>query len=164
MKLTPLDIHHKEFRRGLRGYSEEEVDVFLDEVADEFERLFKENVELREQIDQAQEKMNQYQNIEQTLQNTLLTAQRSAEEVQSNAKKEAELTLRDAELKAKEMMQQALEEKQQTQKALANLKQLEEEFRMKMRSLLDSYGRMLSEETTGIAQEMASRIETVPEV
>ena len=44
MKLTALDIHHKEFRHSLRGYSEEEVDGFLDQVADEFDRLFKENI------------------------------------------------------------------------------------------------------------------------
>ncbi|MCE5191758.1 MAG: DivIVA domain-containing protein, partial [Actinomycetia bacterium] len=42
MKLTPLDIHHKEFGRSLRGYNEAEVDEFLDQVADELERLFKE--------------------------------------------------------------------------------------------------------------------------
>ena len=30
MKLTPLDIRQKEFRRAMRGYSDEEVDVFLD--------------------------------------------------------------------------------------------------------------------------------------
>ena len=35
MKLTPLDIHHKEFRHSIRGYSEDEVDQFLDEVADD---------------------------------------------------------------------------------------------------------------------------------
>ena len=50
MKLTPLDIRHKDFKRGLRGYADSEVDEFLDEVADEFERLFKENIELSEQV------------------------------------------------------------------------------------------------------------------
>ena len=51
MKLTPLDIHHKEFRHSLRGYNEEEVDQFLDQVADEFERLFKENIDLSEKLE-----------------------------------------------------------------------------------------------------------------
>ena len=36
MKLTPLDIRHKEFKRAMRGYADVEVDEFLDEVADEF--------------------------------------------------------------------------------------------------------------------------------
>ncbi len=51
MKLTPLDIRHKDFKRGMRGYVDGEVDEFLDEIADEFERLFKENIELSERCD-----------------------------------------------------------------------------------------------------------------
>ena len=63
MRLTPLDIRHKEFRSSLRGYSEQEVDVFLDEVADEFERLFKENIDLSERLDNATERVRSYQDI-----------------------------------------------------------------------------------------------------
>jgi cell division initiation protein len=50
VKVTPLDIRRKEFKRSVRGYADEEVDLFLDEVADESERLFQENVELQERI------------------------------------------------------------------------------------------------------------------
>ena len=75
MKLTPLDIHHKEFRHSLRGYTEEEVDQFLDEVADEFERLFKENIDLSEKLEAANEKVRGYQEMERTLHNTMLAAQ-----------------------------------------------------------------------------------------
>ena len=32
MKLTAMDINNKEFKRGLRGYSVEEVDEFLDKL------------------------------------------------------------------------------------------------------------------------------------
>jgi cell division initiation protein len=145
MKLTPLDIHHKEFHRSIRGYNEEEVDVFLDEIADEFERLFKENISLGEQIEQLKEKMQQYQTIEATLQNTLFTAQKTAEELRSNAEKEAELMRRDAELKAKDMIQQALAEKNRIQQMLLRIKQSEEEFRSKFKSLLDNYTNNISE-------------------
>ena len=61
MKLTPLDIHHKEFRHSIRGYSEEEVDQFLDEVADEFERLFKENIDKSEKLETAEDQLREYQ-------------------------------------------------------------------------------------------------------
>ena len=93
MKLTPLDIRHKEFKRGMRGYVDGEVDEFLDEIADEFERLFKENIELSERGEALQEKIDQYRNLEETLQNTLVAAQRSAEELKANAQKEAQLML-----------------------------------------------------------------------
>ena len=111
MKLTPLDIHHKEFRRALRGYNEEEVDVFLDHVAEEFERVFKENIDSKEQVEKMQEKVKQYEGVEDTLQKALLTAQKAADEVQSNAQKESDLIIKDAELKAKEIIQHILTEK-----------------------------------------------------
>lgn len=138
MKLTPLDIHHKEFRRSIRGYNEEEVDAFLDDVAEEFERVFKENIDVKEQFDKLRDKLNQYENLEETLQKTLVTAQKSAEEVQVNARKEGELTVRDAELKAKEMIQQALQKKKQVDDQIAQLRQLEEDYRLQLRTLSES--------------------------
>ena len=71
MKLTPLDIRHKEFRRAMRGYSDEEVDVFLDEIADEFERLFQENIDAQERIQRLEEQLAQYEGLKETLQKTL---------------------------------------------------------------------------------------------
>ena len=50
MALTPMDIHNKEFARSFRGYDDEEVDRFLDEIIEEFERLYKENLELKERL------------------------------------------------------------------------------------------------------------------
>ena len=137
MKLTPLDIHHKEFRHAIRGYSEEEVDAFLDEVADEFERLFKENIDLSEKLEAANAKVREYQSMEVTLNNTLVAAQRSAEDITARANEEATTMLRDAEVKAKEVIHNALTEKQKVQGELVRIKQAEEDFRAKFRDLLE---------------------------
>ncbi len=145
MKLTPLDIHHKEFRLALRGYNQEEVDQFLDEVADEFERLFKENIDQAEKLDVANEKVRAYAEIEKTLHNTMLAAQTSAEEIKAKAVKESDALLRDAEIKAKELVQSALSEKQRTQSEFMRIKAAEDEFRMKFRSVLEDYMRNLHE-------------------
>jgi cell division initiation protein len=145
MKLTPLDIRHKEFKRGMRGYVDGEVDEFLDEVADEFERLFKENIDLSERGEGLQEKLDQYRNLEETLQNTLVAAQRSAEELKANAQKEAQLMLSEAELKAREMVNQSYADKQAVEKQIVVLKAAEEDFRFKFRSLLDAYAKQLTE-------------------
>ena len=37
--ITPMDIHNKTFSRGLRGYSQEEVDAFLEELSGDYERI-----------------------------------------------------------------------------------------------------------------------------
>lgn len=139
MDLTPLDIHHKEFHRAIRGYNEEEVDVFLDQAADQFEQLFNQNRDLKEQVEKMQEKVDQYAGIEQTLQRALLTAQQAADEVQSNAQRESELIIRDAELKSKEIIQNIVTQKQEVQADLAALKSAEKEFRSRFKGLLESY-------------------------
>jgi cell division initiation protein len=145
MKLTPLDIRHKEFKRGLRGYVDGEVDEFLDEVADEFERLFKENIELGEQVDSLEERVDQYRNLEETLQKTLVSAQKSAEELKVNAEKEAQLILREAEMKAREMVNDSYADKQGVEKAIVVLKGTEEEFRFKFKALLQGYMKQVDE-------------------
>ena len=112
MKLTPLDIRHKEFKRGMRGYADVEVDEFLDEVADEYERLFKENIDLQDRVEALEEKVAGYKRIEETLQKTLVNAQASAEEQKQNANKQAQLILQDAELKSRQMVNEAYSERQ----------------------------------------------------
>ena len=145
MKLTPLDIHHKEFGHSLRGYNEEQVDAFLDEVADEFERLFKENIDLSERLEVAGERVRTYQAMEATLQNTMVAATRSAEEIGNKARNEADMVVRDAELKAKEIIHNALQQKQKVANELIRIKQAEEEFRSRYRSLLESQMRSVTE-------------------
>ena len=145
MKLTPLDIHHKEFGHSIRGYHEGQVDEFLDEVADEFERLFKENIDLSEHIEVANERVRGYQAIEATLNNTLLQAQRSSEEIIAKAGNEADMMRHDAELKAKEIVHGALQKRQAVAGELIRIKQAEEEFRARYRSLLESQMRSVTE-------------------
>src|SRR5450756_1221772 len=84
MKLTPLDIRHKEFKRGMRGYADVQVDEFLDEVADEFEGVFKDNIDLGERVEALESQVLGYKRIEETLQKTLVSAQASADELKQN--------------------------------------------------------------------------------
>jgi cell division initiation protein len=155
MKLTPLDIRHKEFKRGMRGYADTEVDEFLDEVADEFERLFKENIDYGERVEALEEKIAHYRMIEETLQKTLLSAQQSAEELKQNSTKEGQLILRDAELKARQMVNESYADKQRVEKEMAALRNAEDEFRFRFRSLLEGYLKQLGDIDRG-AQERAS--------
>ncbi len=144
MKLTPLDIRHKEFRRAMRGYSDEEVDVFLDEVADEFERLFQENMELRERVEQLVEQVHEHELLKETLQKTLVSAQQQSDEMRANARKEAELIIKDAEIKGRDLLGESYVEKQRVQQSLTQLKQVEEDFKFKFRSLLEAHISLLS--------------------
>jgi cell division initiation protein len=146
MKLTPLDIRHKEFKRGMRGYADVEVDEFLDQIADEYERLFKENIDLQDRVEALEEKVAGYKRIEDTLQKTLINAQASAEEQKQNANKQSQLILQDAELKSRQMVNEAYSERQAIEQSMAKLKSAEEDFRFKFRQLLEGYMRLLQEQ------------------
>ncbi len=166
MKPTPLDIRHQEFRRAMRGYSEEQVDVFLDEVADEFERLVQDNIELRERIQFLKEQVAGYEKLKETLNNTLVSAQQQADSTRANAHKEAELILRDAELKARGIVSESSSEKQRVQQSLIQLRQVEEDFRFKFRSLLEAHISLLAEDEvseerrrfSGLAADVEQRL------
>jgi len=145
MKLTPLDVRHKEFKRGMRGYADGEVDEFLDEVADEFERVFKDNIDLGERVEALESQLLGYKRIEETLQKTLVSAQASADELKTISAKEAQLILHEAELKGRQLVNEAYSERQSIEQSLAKLKSAEQDFRFKFRQLLEGYLKQLEE-------------------
>ncbi len=159
MKITPLDIRRKEFKRSVRGYSDEEVDIFLDEIADEFERLFQENMELQDRAQRLDEQIAGHVQVKDALEKTLVTAQLQSEEIRANAHKEGELILRDAELKARGIVNDSYGETQKVQQTLVQLKRLEEDFRFKFRSLLEGYLNLLHDEPITAAGAEAAVVE-----
>ena len=46
--LTPLDIQNKKFKKTLRGYDIKAVEEFLEEIMYDYEKVYKENVELKD--------------------------------------------------------------------------------------------------------------------
>jgi cell division initiation protein len=96
MKLTSMDINNKEFKRALRGYSADEVDDFLDKIAEDYESLYRENSTLKEKVTVMNERVEHYSKIESTIQNTLILAQNAAEQAKLSAQKEAELIIKNA--------------------------------------------------------------------
>ncbi len=164
MKLTPLDIHHKEFRRSIRGYNEEDVDVFLDQVAEEFERLFKENTELKERVENMSDKVKQYEGVEQTLQKALFTGQQAADQVKENAQKESELIVGDAEKKAKDIIQDVRKEKAVVVAELKRLREAEDRFRADFKEILNAFLVESDElKVPGLSQEAEEALAAAPE-
>ena len=85
--LTPLDIQNKNFKHSIRGYNEEQVDDFLDEIANEMERLNREKEQLKADMARLKKDNEQYHALEDNLKQTLIIAQRSAEEVMAASRK-----------------------------------------------------------------------------
>lgn len=145
MPLTPLDIEKKEFRRAFRGYSEREVEEFLDQVLKDYEAIYRENMELKEKSQHLQEQMEQYRRLEETLKETMVLAQQTADEAKRHAQKESELIVQEAREKYREMIQAAEEEVQEIVKRLQQTRQEVKVFHGKMETLLHAQQDLLGQ-------------------
>jgi cell division initiation protein len=143
--LTPLDIHNKEFKRSFRGYNEDDVDEFLDKVIKDYEQLYRENIEIKENIERLTSKLEQFQHMENTLHNTLIIAQETAEEVKMNAKKTVELILKEAEVEAKRLVDEAASKVRRMANEYDNLQKQEQVYRLRVRNLLQAQLDLLGE-------------------
>ena len=87
--LTANDIHNKEFKRSFRGYDEDEIDEFLDQVVNDFDLLSRENVSLKADLARAEKTNEEYKQLKDDINNTLLMAQKTAADQMAAAKQAA---------------------------------------------------------------------------
>ena len=144
MSLTPMDIHNKEFARKFRGYQEDEVDEFLDAIVDEFEKLHKENIDLKDKVHALEDQVNQYKTIEQTLKDTLVTAQKTADEVTALAQQKAGMIQKDAEEQAHHVVESANDQVIEIRKEYQEAQKQMKLFQSKYRSLLETQIELIS--------------------
>lgn len=147
MTLTPLDIHNKEFTRRIRGYDEDEVNEFLDQVIKDFEKLIREKKEAEEQVAALQERLEHFNNIEETLSKTIIVAQETADEVKNNSKKEAQLIIKEAEKNADRIINEALAKSRKIALEVEELKKQASIYRTRFISLLEAQLELLKNDS-----------------
>jgi cell division initiation protein len=145
MKITPLDIQQQQFKgKVFGGLNSEEVDTFLQSVAREMEDLIRENSGLKEQVRKASATEEALTQREKELRETLLAAQRITEEMKCNAQKEADLIVAEAEIKADRLLADSENRLIQLKNEIQELQREKLQFESSLKSLLDSYYKMLS--------------------
>lgn len=170
--LTPMDIHNHQFKKSLvRGYSENEVDDFLDRIVVDFEKLLNEVERLKTQIYTKDKDLEKYRGLEKTMNDTLMVAQRTADEVIAAARKNADDMKENAARECQQIKDQAqYEANQQIDSAkikrdaiLAEYDKFVREknaFLMKLRTILESELSI----TTQMLEEVPNVAETVKEI
>ncbi len=108
--LTPLDVRKKrgDFRKGMRGYDPQEVDTFLELVAERMDGLVRENLAFRDRCDALEERVASQDGRERAVQEALVTAQTLREEIQEQARREADLIRREAEEESRRLRDEVL--------------------------------------------------------
>ena len=144
--LTPLDIENKKFSKKINGYNVDEVDDFLDQVTLEYEKLYKENNEYKDKLEQSEKDLEHYRNVEKTLQNTLVMAQTTADDIKSMAQKQAEQIIRDAQSEARHSVDDLNQQEIEMTRKIEEMKKQFEVYKAKMEALLISQLEMLQDD------------------
>lgn len=145
MRITPLDIQQQQFKgKMLGGLDPNDVDSFLQFVAQEMESLIRENDELREQARKASQQAEEMAQREVTLRETMLAAQKISEEMKSNAQKEANLIISEAELKGERVVAAAEQKLVQLNNSIHEIRRQKLQFETALKALLESHLKLLS--------------------
>ncbi|HEY2940653.1 MAG TPA: DivIVA domain-containing protein [Gaiellaceae bacterium] len=115
MTITPVELHHIEFRRGLLGYRRQVVDRLLDEIAESFEEVWRERAEYADRIEHLQSELARHRDLETLLRTTLVTAEKSAHELRDQAQREAHLVVEEAHAEARSVARAAAAERERLQ-------------------------------------------------
>ncbi|OAA83266.1 DivIVA domain-containing protein [Clostridium ljungdahlii] len=145
MFITAAEITNKEFKKGLRGYNIDEVDEFLDKIAEDYESIYKENSLLKEKMQSLDEKISHYTKMENTIKDTLLLAQNASEQAKENAKKESQFVVKNANDAAQKIIDKAHGDVIQITDEFENVKQEFSKFRTKFRNFMKTQMEMFDD-------------------
>lgn len=154
MALTPVDIHNKEFNRGLRGYNIDEVNGFLNQIIKDYELLLKDKNDLEKEVENLNSKVSHYVNLESTLNQSIIIAQETAEELKINARKEAKLIIQESEKNADRIINDALTESRTVFTEMEDIKKQANVFRARLTMLIQTQLEMVQNEDWEVFEDI----------
>lgn len=146
MKIAPIDIAHKAFKKKLMGLDETEVSEFLRLISEEMESIIRERNELRDRIREKELSIMEFKERDQVLKDTITTAHKMAENIRTDAEREARLILNDANQKAELIVRDARDSLKKIYQEISDLKRARVSFETRLRSVIQSHMVMLDED------------------
>ena len=169
MPIRPIDIRRKEFKNGFRGYDANQVDDFLDAVADEFERNYTENQRMREEVSSLRDRLQQFEDLEGSIRAALVHAEQAsndlrraatqeAEDVRQSAQREADFTIREAQTRSHQMLADSSARIERVQESYEALQEAKRSFANDFRHLLKTYMDMMESMEVTSAKEIEASL------
>jgi cell division initiation protein len=143
MKISPIEIRQQEFTKKMRGYDPDEVQNFLESLAEELDKLNVENESLKNEVESLTDQINEFKKIERNLQDTLLKAQENSAKSMEATKKQTSLMIKEAELKASQTIEKARESTNDIRNAVVNLREEKDLIIAKLKAIVSSQANLL---------------------
>ncbi len=146
MPITPIDIQQQQFRVRFRGFDIQEVDDFLNRLADEFEMLLGAHKRLSADVNRLTQENKEFREREETFKKALVNSQKVMEQMKENARKSAELIISNAELKAEKILNRVHNRLAQLQEDIAGLRRQRIQIETEIHSILEAHTKILEME------------------
>jgi len=145
MALTPQDIQSQQFHVRFRGFDVDEVDDFLEKVAEDYLTAIQENKQLKERVEEMKNDLRGYRGQEKSFQKAFVSAQQIAEQMKEKSEQQAEELISKAREEAERLVSQAHQEIATQEKQLDSLKARKSVLRDELRNFLQGYISQLDE-------------------
>ena len=146
MSVSKIDILNHNFSRSLRGYNPQEVDGYLQDIADTIGHITEEKTALANQVAILEAQLAEHKEREATLRDTLITTQKLTDSLKATAQKEAQLIIDSAHSRAESLMQQGNFRLAQLNEGIAETRKLKAQFEMRIRSMVEQHLKLLDME------------------
>ena len=148
--ITPSDIYQQEFKAALMGgYDKDDVDNFLERVANAFEGIISHVQDLKEQIDRDKAVMANHIAEAGTLREALEQSQRHNESIGESARREADAIVEEARLIRQRAGLDSVELPAGLKEEIETLKQARNRIRTDLRAVLAAHSALLQDIPTG---------------
>lgn len=139
MKISPIDIRHRQFGRSMFGLNEEEVIEFLQLIAAEMESLVHDRNVLRDTLREKELSLTDMRERDRVLQNTIQTAGQMAEKIRMDAEREAKLIIADAQQKAEIITRDSRDSLKKIYQEISDLKRARMQFEANLKALVQAH-------------------------
>lgn len=163
MRITPLDIQHKVFPKKFKGVDPEQVNAFLEAVAQTVESLIRENTMLREKNTTREQELAELRKGEATLTNTLITTQNFSDQLKINAQQDADRLIKEAELQADQLLATARAELADLHRCIADVRRQRVVAVEQIRSTINTIERVIAMDTHEVESPHAETSLPIPQ-
>ena len=143
--LQPNELKKKSFSKSVRGYSQTEVDEYVDFLVDQYTLLYKQNAELEKRLHVVSARYEEIADDEESIRSAVLKAQKLSEAMVANARKKADDIVFTIEERCKKTLEENDQKIEKQKEELRLLRRMATEFKDRLYSQYLTHVKLIQE-------------------
>ncbi|AEB29504.1 cell-division initiation protein [Carnobacterium sp. 17-4] len=152
----------------MRGYDQDQVNDYLDQIIKDYEMVLKEKRELEKNLQFSEEQVGHFNNLHDALNKSIIVAQDAADRLKENAAKEANIIRLEAEKNADRLLDEAVSKARKITTETDELKKQSRVFKQRLQIMIESQLEMVKnsewDDLLRPAEEETLNIPTLKEI